>query len=233
MNIKNYAAQCPNHFKGRYGYKPDMIVLHNTGGLKISSAYYWFLDATSKTSAHFVVGLDGEIQQYVNLSDGSYCNGTTLDASLSYYYKNATNPLVQSRAYNANWYTVAIEFVGNVGDKLNATQLKAAVSLIKYIRQQVQQIYGTNIPLDRNHIVGHYTINPITRATCGVNIQYDAILTAIQSESKAVVIPDSAPVSQTPTTATNPLTSDISIPTIRKAPAGVKKINPYGFKHKN
>ena len=75
MTIKKYIDSCPNHFNGRKSNIPDVIVLHNTGGSNISSAHWWFLDKTSQTSAHFLVGLDGEIRQYVNLADGELLCG--------------------------------------------------------------------------------------------------------------------------------------------------------------
>ena len=176
MTIKQYINQCPNHFNGRKGNVPDMIVLHNTGGDKISSAHYWFLDKESETSAHFLVGLDGEVRQYVNIADGAWCNGTALDRVKPHFYGNASNGVVKSRSQNANLYTVSIEFVGNVGDRLNETQLETAVELIKYIRSEVEKIYGKQIPLNRLHIVGHYEIAPLPRSYWGKNIQYSGIL---------------------------------------------------------
>lgn len=46
--------------------QPSLIVLHDTAGrLTHGSAVAWFMDRTSKVSAHFVVEVDGQIRQLV------------------------------------------------------------------------------------------------------------------------------------------------------------------------
>lgn len=188
MTIKSYINKCPNYFPKRYSktynryFVPDMFVLHNTGGSKISSAHWWFLDETSYTSAHYLVGLDGEVRQYVDLESGSYCNGTSDNPKKAGYYKNATNEIVREREYNANLYTVSIEFVGGCGKKLTEQQMNAAVELIKHINYQLKKKYGSTIPYDRKHMIGHYEINPINKETCGVNIQFDELLKRLKAD---------------------------------------------------
>lgn len=213
VTIKKYIDSCPNHFNGRKSNIPDVIVLHNTGGSNISSAHWWFLDKTSQTSAHFLVGLDGEIRQYVNLADGSYCNGTTTDHTKKHYYGNATNGVIKTRSQNANLYTVSIECVGNVGDKLTSEQLEAVVFLIKYIRFEIKRIYLKDIPINRLHIIGHYEIVPLTRGYCGKNIQYDEILNTLNPKP---FIPEPV-IHKKEEVEENPKTSDIKTEkTIRK-----------------
>lgn len=192
MTIKDYTERCVNLFKNRIDsstgkrYYPDMISLHNTGGMNISSAHWWFLDASSYTSAHFLVGLDGEVRQYVKISDGSYCNGTTSDSSKKHYFGNAINKIIQKRSFNANLYTTSIEFVGNVGDPLTERQLESAVELIDFIRIEVKRIYGKEIFIDRSHLIGHYEITPLTREYCGKNIQFDEILKRLNKDTETV-----------------------------------------------
>ena len=199
MTIKQYIDICPNHFNGRKSNVPDVIVLHNTGGTKISSAHYWFLNKESYTSAHFLVGLDGEVRQYVNIADGSYCNGTTNDRTKAHFYGNATNGVVKTRSQNANLYTVSIECVGDVGEDMTKAQFEAVVSLIRYIRNEVKRIYLKDIPLNRLHIIGHYEVAPLTRGYCGKNFQYDKIikelkgLTVDEVRHKAEVKPEENP----------------------------------------
>ena len=193
MTIKSYVEKCPNHFNGRKNNIPDVIVLHNTGGMKISSAHWWFLDKTSDTSAHFLVDRDGEIRQYVNLADGSYCNGTTSDKTKKHYYGNATNGVVKTRPQNANLYTITIEFVGNVGDPLTETQLETAVTLIKYIRKEIERIYNKTVPLNRLHIIGHYEVAPLTRSDCGKGIQIEDIIERLKERTDVVKKTDPEP----------------------------------------
>lgn len=192
MTIKDYTGKCPNRFYKRYSnsYKryfiPDLFVLHNTGGYKISSAHYWFLNEESETSAHYLIGLDGEVRQYVKLTDGSYCNGTSSNPNSSACYEAATNEIVKEREYNANFYTVSIEFVGDTGDRLTDQQLTAAVELIEYVNTQLEKLYGMTIPYDRKHIIGHYEINPKKKSRCGVNVQYDEIIKRLNKEPEKI-----------------------------------------------
>jgi len=180
VTIKQFIDECPNHFNGRKGNIPDVISLHNTGGTKISSAHWWFLDPESQTSAHYLVGLDGEVRQYVNITDGAYCNGTTTYKNQKHCYLNATNGIVKMRSQNANLYTISIEFVGNVGDSLTEKQLEVAVELIRHIRNMVKILYRKEIPLNRLYIIGHYEIAPLTRGDCGKGIQYDEIINRLK-----------------------------------------------------
>ena len=207
VTVKKYINDCPNHFNGRKGHVPDMITLHNTGGMNISSAHWWFLDKTSQTSAHFLVGLDGELRQYVNLADGAYCNGTTVDKTKNHCYLNATNGIVKTRPVNANLYTVSIEFVGNVGDSLTEPQLEVAVKLIRHIQYEIRRLYLKDIPLNRLHIVGHYEIAPLTRGECGKGIQFDEILKRLDPSNNVKV--DNVTHKKEDSPQQNPKTSDM------------------------
>lgn len=180
MTIKKYLTV--NYFPSRKGYIPDIIVLHNTGGNNISSAHYWFLDSTSQTSAHFLVGQDGEVRQYVELHDGSFCNGTSINKTANSYYKNSPHPIINSRAYNANYYTYSIECVGHVDKALTEAQIKVVAELVRYISKAHAKLYGVPLKIDRQHIIGHYEINPKTRSTCGRNIQFDKIIEYVNRE---------------------------------------------------
>ena len=208
MIYKKFTDHCPNHFLGRKGNVPDMISLHNTGGTDISSAHWWFLNKNSCTSAHFLVGLDGELRQYVNIADGAYCNGTTTDKNQKHCYLNATNGIVNTRSQNANLYTVSIEFVGNVGDSLTEPQLEVAVKLIRHIQYEIRRLYLKDIPLNRLHIVGHYEIAPLTRGECGKGIQFDEILKRLKPSNHVKV--DKVTHKKEESPEQNPKTSDIT-----------------------
>ena len=179
-DIKKYSS--PNRFIGRKGNVPDVIVLHNTGGTGISSAHYWFLDPSSDVSAHFLVGLDGEVRQYVSLSDGAWCNGTSLDKSKASWHGNSKSPLVRSRKQNCNLYSISVEFVGRCGDALTEAQMTAATELIEYLQGEVFAIYGKRLPVDESHLLRHCDVNPKGKPTCGVNIQLDGILEALNKK---------------------------------------------------
>ena len=216
MKIKDYTKECVNFFPNRYSkstgnrYYPDMIVLHNTGGTNISSAHWWFLDKASQTSAHFLVGLDGEVRQYVDLRNGAFCNGTSTNEESNAFYKKSTSINVKSRDFNANLYTVSIEFVGNVNTELTEAQLQTAVELIRHIQTEVKDIYGKEIKLDRKHIIGHYEVAPETRGYCGKKIQFEKIIERLNEkrEHLTVPIPEPAIPSEEVQPEKNPKTTD-------------------------
>lgn len=169
----------PNKFSGRKGWKPDLIVCHITEGY-YAGAVSWLCNPDSKASSHFVVSQKGEVTQLVPLEDGSWCNGTGVSSSSdSRHYSKSTHPLVKSRKTNANYYTVTIEFEGfsKNGGALTAVQTDTAVELIRHIKTEVKRIFGVDIQFNRQSIIGHYEINPITKPNCpGKNFPFNEII---------------------------------------------------------
>ena len=180
MNVKKYKTA--NHFDGRKGWKPDMWVLHNTSTSGINSPHNTFINPNSQVSAHFLIGKDGEVRQYVELKDGAWCNGTSTDKSKASFYGNAKSRLVRERQTNANYYSLSIEFVGATRDALTPPQEEAAVELITAVNKELKKIYGKGVPVDREHIIGHYEVNPRNKGTCGVGIDYDNLIRLLQIE---------------------------------------------------
>lgn len=145
-----------------------MIVCHITEG-SYAGAVSWLCNPDAEASAHFVVAKDGRVTQLVELTDSAWCNGTSIDPTDKKYYGHSTLAAVRQRATNANYYTISIEHEGifkQTKGRLTDAQLKATIELIAWIRSEVKRLYGVNIPLDREHIVGHYQINPITKPNC-------------------------------------------------------------------
>lgn len=177
MNITKRLS--PNKYQGRSGWKPDCIVCHITEGA-YAGAVSWLSNPVSEASAHFVVAKDGRITQLVELTDGSWCNGTSSDPASRMYFGKSTLSAVRDRKTNANYYTISIEHEGiwvDAHGKLADAQLAATIELIRYIRAEVKRIYSVDIPLDREHIVGHYQISPINKPNCpGSAFQFDEII---------------------------------------------------------
>lgn len=61
----------PNHYNGRDGYHVDHITLHIMVGY-LTSADNYFQSPSSSASAHYGIGGDGTIHQYVSEADGSW-----------------------------------------------------------------------------------------------------------------------------------------------------------------
>ena len=103
------------------------IVIHETGG-SYTSAIHWFQNPASLTSSHYLVtAWTGEIIQFVAESDTAY------------------------HARSANPYTIGIEheFSSYYGIWHTEAQYRASAQLVCAIARRY------NIPLDRDHIVGH------------------------------------------------------------------------------
>ncbi len=177
----------PNQTKGRNGQVPIMIVCHRTCG-KYEGAVSWLSKAQSGASSHFVVAKDGRITQLVDIQNTAWCNGTSMEISSPKYYKNSTLKSVRESRENANNYTVSIEFEGMADEngELTVIQKSAGVELVLYIISEVKRIYGYEIKVSNDTIVGHCHITPKWKPNCpGVNFPYDSIIEDVNSIVKA------------------------------------------------
>lgn len=172
---------------GRQGHKPDMIVSHITEG-NFDGAVTWLCNPASKASSHFVVAKDGRITQLVDIKEAAWINGTSVDIDKDpkRHYSKSTLAQVRDRKTNANYYTIGIEHEGFSKDgqgKLTDIQLEATIWLHKHIIKEVKRLYGVDINLDRESIVGHYQINPITKPNCpGQNFQWNKLIAALRED---------------------------------------------------
>ncbi len=105
----------------------DKIVIHITdGGANINGTIGWFKNPAAKVSAHYVIGLDGEIVQMVAHDDVAWHAGS------------------------ANRGSIGIEHVANTrGLNPTAAQMCASAALVTWLCDRY------NIPADRAHILGH------------------------------------------------------------------------------
>ena len=195
MNI-NRTYSSPKFYKNRNGYTPDMVVLHHTAGNVLMPAINWHIYPKEGPSSNFMMDLDGTVYELVPIQHGAWCNGTSNSPTDKLYYGKATSEIVKSRNYNANYYTVSIEVVGTGGAYTKA-QVAALIELIKYIKSEIKRLYGKDLVVDRQHIIGHYEVSPITKPICGKNVQYDEIIAGVNG------------VAVTPTVSTTPTASKI------------------------
>ena len=165
-----------------------MIVCHITDG-GYEGSISWLCNPKAEASAHFVVAKDGRITQLVDIKDTAWGNGTSVKSDSKVFYGKSTLEVVRDRKTNANYYTISIEHEGMWNEshgKLTDAQLAATIGLIKFIRSEVKRLYKEEIPADREHIVGHYQINPITKPNCpGSAFQFDAIIAALKGTAPA------------------------------------------------
>lgn len=139
----------PNFTTGRDGYKPSMVCVHIMDGT-LKGTDSWFMNTQSKVSSHYGIGNNGEIHQYVKEEDTAWTQGRVSKPTFK-LYKEGVNP---------NKYFISIE---NEGKALSNFELEGVDSLVWLIGDICTR---NNIPIDRDHIVGHNEINSTTKANC-------------------------------------------------------------------
>lgn len=166
-------SKSPNYMS-RYGWKPDMIVMHVCEG-SFNGSVSWLCNPNSGTSSHFVTGKNGEREQLVDLDKAAWCNGTAVKEGAMYDYRRSTNRLVRERKTNANYYTISIENEGySYKDGCGALTEPQYQTTLQICKELITK-YG--IPVDREHIVGHYEIAPKEKPNCpGPNFPWDRLM---------------------------------------------------------
>ena len=134
-------------------FVPKYFVVHRPGDnptactlLNTIREFSWM---NRKASAHFVIGLNGELIQMVDLNDVALHCGTT------------------SGIVNSN--SVGAELEGAIGTPFTPAQLTTLASVLALMRDA----YG--LTLDRAHIVGHSEIHP-KKADPGSNFPYEVVI---------------------------------------------------------
>lgn len=166
----------PNRVKGKLIGAPKIIVLHLTEG-SFTSAKGWLTNPTSQASCHALIAKDGTNLRLVKDSDAAWTNG---------FYKGdkPTNKLMAewyktwllTSDLSANLYTLTIEcewFVQEGLIPIDSPEWKAIVN------QCAEWCIKYQIPVDREHIIGHYEIAPKNKPQCGKHIHFNYLLPAI------------------------------------------------------
>ncbi len=132
----------PNFTNKRGQYKPEIVVIHIMAG-SLAGTVAWFKNPASQVSSHYGVGLNGEVVQFVKEEDTAWANGRV---------NNPTSKIVKEKGGNPNNYSISIEHEGYDLSKAPQSQIDASKELIKDICER------NGIPLDRDHVIGHYEI---------------------------------------------------------------------------
>lgn len=141
----------PNFTPGRRGQRPVVIVCHIMAGT-LAGTDSWFSNPASKVSAHFGVGQDGTIHQYVREEDAAWANGKVQGVPWPAW---ADRPRV-----NPNLRSLSIEHEGHPEEGLTEAQHQASLALIRYLCDRWA------IPADRDHLLGHYQLDAVDRPNC-------------------------------------------------------------------
>ncbi len=136
-----------NFRKGRGGNTPIAIVVHIMDGY-LRGTDAWFNDPKSQVSAHYGVGKNGEIHQYVAETDTAFHAGI-VDHPTWTLIRPGASP---GTYINPNYYTIGIEHEGFAQDVWPPAQINASAALIAEVAAR------WNIARNVNHVIRHHAI---------------------------------------------------------------------------
>ena len=141
LNIIQKPCAAVNYGKGRQGHKIKVIVIHAAEGT-LAGTDSWFATPrpAKPTSAHYIVGKNGEVHQYVPDKDTAYHAGIINNPTCA--------PWITKQ--NPNLIALGIENEGYSGERWTLTQMIGLRALVK----RKQATYGI---LDAD-IISHHAI---------------------------------------------------------------------------
>ncbi len=156
---------------GRSGQKAKAVVMHIAAG-RMAAVFPTFNDTNRPASAHFCVGKDGAIEQYLSMDDTAYANGLRYKDNQWFTgggkaVKPSWTGLVPN--VNPNLYTISIEHDGQPEDKWTPEMYAANNRLLQWIAKQTGFKY-----IVHDTLIGHHELNPIDRPNCpGPNVEWE------------------------------------------------------------
>lgn len=135
----------PNFTAGRNGFMPIAVVIHIMEGT-LTGTDGWFQNPASQVSAHYGIGKTGDVHQYVKEADSAWHAGR-VSAPTWKLIKTTGDTFI-----NPNYYTIGIEHEGDEESEWPDAMYKASADMIKSV------CLRWNVPLDRDHIIGHHEI---------------------------------------------------------------------------
>ena len=160
----------PN-FSSRMGRSIIAIVNHITAG-NFPGCLSWMKNPAAQASAQYLVTRAGEIYQLVADENAAWHAGIVNKPNWSLY--DGTNP---------NRYTIGIEHENLGGGQLTEAQYQATLWLHK------QLIAKYKIPVDADHIIGHYRIDSVNRPNCpGPNFPWERLFADLTQPAVSIKI---------------------------------------------
>lgn len=161
----------PNFTPGRQGRAPIAICNHITAGA-YPGCLTWMQNPDAEASAHYLVTKAGKILQLVKDEDMAWANGKANKPTWPLY--DGTNP---------NLYTLSIEHEALAGEGLTEEQYQATL----WLHAKLVKRWG--IPIDRDHIIGHYQIDSVNRPNCpGAQFPWDRLVSDLRAMGKPRIV---------------------------------------------
>jgi len=139
--VKWIGAAKTNFKPGRQIYKPKAIVIHIMGG-SLAGTDTWFNNPAAMVSAHYGIGKNGEIHQYVKEEDTAFHTGKLNNPTWTGLIKGV----------NPNLYTLGIEHEGQPSVLWTSAMEDASTKLVYDLCKKY------DIPIDADHIIRHHEI---------------------------------------------------------------------------
>lgn len=140
-----------------------------------------FLNRATEKSAHFAVMRDGTIHQYVREEDTAWGAGilNAPDETLPWLPPVGALP---SRGAVVNRRVISIEHEGFSGQPFTPEQTAATIALHAYL------VARWHIPVDGDHIVGHYRLDSVDRKDCpGAAFPWAAVFSVLGTPERGAM----------------------------------------------
>lgn len=165
----------------------DAVVMHVAEG-NMSSMINWFQGGSAAT-AHFGIGPDGALYQFVSAHDSAFGNGASYRSGRWHDPTGrAVRPAwagLRASGENPNWYTISVEHAGYYqdtwSDAMDATNTKLLIWLAEQFPNLAPYVPGKSL-------IGHCDISPVERKNCpGPHVDYGRIAAAANGERALAV----------------------------------------------
>lgn len=162
-----------NFYNGRFGYKPELIVIHCTDGYFPGDLNWLRGDSNPPVSSSYFISPASGIYQLVDDANGAWHAGRVLNPTAKLLKKNAAGVVI-----NPNYYSLGIE----VSLKPPALVTPGQWDSLKKLVRELCARHG--IPVDRDHIIGHKEI--FSGKTCPGTINVDQLVAELVTPSNMV-----------------------------------------------
>ncbi|HEU4322110.1 MAG TPA: N-acetylmuramoyl-L-alanine amidase [Roseiflexaceae bacterium] len=168
----------PNFTAGHGSLALGAVVEHIIQGT-LTSAISEFLRGRRGVSAHFGIGRNGRIVQFVSINNSSHANGLSWSEAHSSWIDPEGSAVDPSWAglivpHNPALYTLSIEHEGRSGQPWTPAMFAASARVHRWIRSVTGLTY-----IPRQTMIGHYEISPKARARCpGPTVEWDRLAEA-------------------------------------------------------
>lgn len=174
-----------NQWEGRHGHNIKACVIHSTAG-SYQGSINWFKNPKAMVSAHYVVSTDGEISKCVQEKNAAWHAGLT-DREWAYLKSTGKVPKViqENWLVNPNFISIGVEITDNNNRNWHypLIQYQAVVELTADICKR------NNIPISRDYVVMHKTINPLNKIDPIGQWKHDKFIQDVRLTAEKILSP--------------------------------------------